>query len=316
MDASIVCVNWNSVDYLRECLASIYETTRGVAFEIIVVDNASPAGDVTILQHEFPEITIVKSTRNLGFAGANNLGFRQSVGDHVLFLNPDTRLITPAISTMLQHLRSLPDAGIVGCKLLNSDLSIQTQSIQKFPTILNQLLDIEYLRLRCPNVKLWAIGPLFAEPVGPIKVEVIPGACQFLKREVFEAAGLYSEDYFMYAEDIDLNYKVAALGLGSYYIGEAVIIHHGGTSSRHQKLSQWSTKMKFRAMVTLYRKWHGRLYSTAYRAAMAASAVCRLAVLALVFPFKTVKQSRDMVRVTAAKWLAVLKCAVGLGAWV
>lgn len=316
MDVSIICVNWNSVDYLRECLTSIYQTTRGLSFEIIVVDNASPAGDVTILQQEFPEIKLVKSERNLGFAGANNLGFRHSVGDHVLFLNPDTRLITPAISILLGHLRSLPGAGIVGCKLLNSNLSIQTQSIQKFPTILNQLFDIEYLRVRWPNVKLWELGPLFAETAGPIKVEVIPGACQFLKREVFEAAGLYSEDYFMYAEDIDLNFKVAALGLGSYYIGEAVIIHHGGKSSRQQKLTQWSTKMKFRAMVTLYRKWHGRLYSAAYRAAMAASALCRLAILALVFPFRTVKQSRDMVRIAAVKWLAVLKCAVGLGAWV
>jgi N-acetylglucosaminyl-diphospho-decaprenol L-rhamnosyltransferase len=316
LDVSIVCVNWNSVDYLRECVASIYETTRDVSFEIIVVDNASPAGDVTILEREFPEIRLVRSLRNLGFAGANNLGFRQSVGDHVLFLNPDTKLITPAISIMLQHLRTLPDAGIVGCKLLNSDLSIQTESIQKFPTILNQLLDIEYLRLRWPNGRLWGIGPLFVEATGPTRVEVIPGACQLVKREVFQAAGLFSEDYFMYAEDVDLNYKIAALGLSSYYISEAVIIHHGGTSSRHQKLSQWSTKMKFRAMVTLCRKWHGRLYSTVYRVAMASSAVCRLVVLALVFPFKTVKQSRDVVRVTAAKWLAVLKCAVGLSEWV
>jgi hypothetical protein len=316
IDLSIVCVNWNSVDYLRECIGSIYEMTRDVSFEIIVVDNASPAGDVTILEQDFPEIKLIKSATNLGFGGANNLGFRHSTGEHVLFLNPDTKLITPAVTLMLTQLRSLPDAGIVGGKLLNSDLSIQTESIQRFPRILNQLLDIEYLRLRWPACRLWQIGPLFGSATGPTRVEVIPGACQMLKREVFQSAGLYSKEYFMYAEDIDLNYKVAALGLNSYYIGNAVIVHHGGKSSRQQKVSQWSTKMKFRAMVTLFRKRRGYVYSNAYRATMAVAAAGRLVALALIFSFTNARQKRDMVRAASAKWRTVLKCAVGLGDWV
>src|SRR5580693_6896749 len=138
MDLSIICVNWNSVDYLRECASSIYEYTKGLTFEIIIVDNASPERNVDTLQGEFPQIKIIKSERNLGFAGANNLGFRESTGTYVLFLNPDTRLIEPSIDVLFEAIQSLPDPGIVGCKLLNSDLSVQTSSIQKFPTILNQ----------------------------------------------------------------------------------------------------------------------------------------------------------------------------------
>jgi N-acetylglucosaminyl-diphospho-decaprenol L-rhamnosyltransferase len=313
MDLSIICVNWNSVDYLRECLTSIYQMTRSTSFEIIVVDNASPEGDVAVLEREFPEIKLVRSGTNLGFGGANNLGFRNSSGDHLLFLNPDTKLITPAITIMLEHLRSLPDAGILGCKLLNSDLSVQTESIQRFPRIINQLLDVEYLRLRWPSCRLWQIGALFGEPVGPTRVEVIPGACQLLKRNVFQAAGQYSEDYFMYAEDIDLNYKVAALGLGSYYVGQAAIIHHGGKSSGQHKVSQWSTAMKFRAMVTLYRKRHGYMYSSAYRVTMAIAATGRLMALAMIFPFAGVTPGKARVRAASAKWRTVLKCAVGLG---
>lgn len=314
MDLSIICVNWNSVPYLRECLASVYEHTHGLTFEVIVVDNASPSRDVGTLREQFPEITIIESGENLGFSRANNLGFRNSCGRCVLFLNPDTRLITPAINTMIEHLLSLPDAGIVGAKLLNSDLSVQTESIQRFPSILNQLFDVEYLRLKWPGCPLWKIAPLFVEPSGPTKVDVIPGACELLKREVFEAAGMYSEDYFMYAEDIDLNYKIAALGLSRYYVGKAVIIHHGGKSSTQHKVNHWATKMKFRAMVTLSRKWRGRVYSAAYRMAMAVAAAGRLVILTLVLPFAR-SQRREKVRGASAKWRTVFKCAVGLWNW-
>ena len=136
MEVSIVCVNWNSLSYLRESLASIHQHTSGISFEIIVVDNASPDGGGDALKAEFPEITLIKSTRNLGFAGACNLGFRHSSGSYVLLLNPDTKLVSPAINILLEQMESLPDAGIVGCKLLNTDLSVQTASVQKFPTLL------------------------------------------------------------------------------------------------------------------------------------------------------------------------------------
>ena len=87
-DVSIICVNWNSVDYMRECIRSIREFTHGLALEIIVVDNASPDGKAGQLRNEFPEITLIESKENLGFSRANNLGFRHSTGNYLLFLNP------------------------------------------------------------------------------------------------------------------------------------------------------------------------------------------------------------------------------------
>jgi N-acetylglucosaminyl-diphospho-decaprenol L-rhamnosyltransferase len=307
-DLSIICVNWNSLDYLLECIASIYEHTRGISYEVIVVDNASPEGRIEILEQQFPQVKIVRSDKNIGFAGANNLGFRQSSGQHVLLLNPDTKLIGPAITIMLEQIDSLPDAGIVGCKLLNTDLSTSTSSIQKFPTILNQLLNVEYLRLAFPSFPLWDISPLFSETSHPIKVEVIPGACMMLKRDTFERVGLLTEDYFMYAEDIDLNYKLRKLGLSSYYVGAAQIVHHGGGSSSRQKVSQWSTVMTYKAMLRFYRTSRGRMYAAAYRAAMGLAAAARLALLAIMFPFG----DRDGIRCAAAKWSTVLKWALGV----
>jgi N-acetylglucosaminyl-diphospho-decaprenol L-rhamnosyltransferase len=307
-ELSIICVNWNSLDYLLECISSIYEHTSEGMFELIVVDNASPEGGVETVAQRFPQVKLVMSERNVGFAAANNLGFKQSVGQYILLLNPDTKLIGPAIDILLGRIKTLPDAGIVGCKLLNTDLSISTSSIQKFPTILNQLLTLESLRLRFPAFPLWDIGPLFSESPGPIKVDVIPGACMMLKRDVFERVGLMSEDYFMYAEDVDLNYKVRQLGYLSYYVGEAQIVHHGGRSSSRQNISQWSTIMTYRAMSRFYRMSRGRVYGATYRAAMGLAAIVRITCLAIMFPFG----DKAGIRWAAAKWGTVLKWAIGI----
>lgn len=309
MDLSIICVNWNSLDYLRKCLARIYAETKGITFEIIVVDNASPEGRVETLVEHFPGVRIIQSEENLGFARANNLGCKHAQGEYVLLLNPDTELRGPAINILLEKMRSLPDAGIVGGKLLNTDLTVQTAAIQKFPTILNQLANIEYLRLRWPGCPLWDIAPLFARNGGPVKVQVIPGACMLVRREVFEKVGMFSEEFFMYGEDLDLNCKVRNLGLSNYYIEDAEIVHHGGKSSSRQKSSNWSTIMKYRAMQRYYDKNRGHFYALMYRSAMGLSAAGRLLLLALAFPFA----DKEVVRAASSKWSIVLRWAMGRG---
>src|ERR1019366_1850950 len=246
MDLSVIFVNWNSADYLRDAVASVRQHTSGISYEIIVVDNASPrgAGESEILERQLSDVTLIKSAQNLGFAGANNLGFRQSSGRNILFLNPDTKLTSPAIRQMLLRLDTLPNAGIVGCKLLNGDLSLQTSCVQTFPTILNQVLDTDYLRLRWPNCRLWGTASLFSQSPDPAEVEVISGACLMIKREVFERVGCFTEDYFMYAEDLDLCYKVHRAGFRNYYVKEASLIHYGGKSSSPLP----ATRMKWKAI--------------------------------------------------------------------
>jgi GT2 family glycosyltransferase len=308
---SIIFVNWNSVEYLRECLASIYERTQGVEFEIIVVDNASPERGVESLREIYPGIRIIFSEENLGFARANNLGFRNSMGTYVLFLNPDTQLTSPAINIMLDRIDTLPDAGIMGCKMLNSDLSVQITSIQKFPTILNQVLDIEFFQMRWPHCPLWDISPLFADEVKLLKVEVITGACMLMRREVFEQIGYFSEDYFMYAEDIDLNIKTNRAGFANYYVGDAVMIHHGGKSSSRQGVSHWSTIMKYRAMGRMFQKTRGTTYAAMYRTAIGTMAAARLGLLYLAYPLGNIVWKRQALRFATQKWTIVLSWALG-----
>jgi len=311
MELSIIYVNWNSLDYLRKSISSVYEHTREARFEIVVVDNNSPEPGVDSLKDKFPAITIVHSENNLGFAGANNLGFQHSIGEYLLFLNPDTELIAPSVDLLLARIKELPDSGIVGCKLLNTDLSVQLSSIQTYPTILNQALDAEYLRLRWPGCRLWKIAPLFSDKIDLMKAEIIPGACMMVPREVFEQVGGFSEDYFMYAEDLDLNYKIRAAGFTNYYVGETAIIHHGGRSSSRQKVSHWATIMKYRAMTHLFRKTRGKLYALAYRFAMGTVAVVRVAVLAVLFPLGNLVWGRESLKFSLEKWKAVLRWAVG-----
>jgi len=311
MKLSIIYVNWNSVDYLRESIASVYEFTKETELEIIVVDNASPEGGVGVIRELFPSVQVIESKKNLGFAGANNLGFRSSTGEYILLLNPDTKLLEPSIDVMMKHIHALPDAGIVGCKLLNTDLSVQLSSIQKFPNILNQVVDAEYLRHRWPHSPLWGIAPLFEKNVGMIPVEVIPGACMLLRRKVFEEVGCYSEDYFMYAEDIDLNYKIAKHGYKNYYVGDTAIVHFGGRSSAKQQVGHWATIMKYKAMVLYFRKTRGRLYEWLYRTSIATVAVFRILLLAVMMPFGNIFWNRDSLLFSFNKWKSVLKWAFG-----
>jgi GT2 family glycosyltransferase len=281
MDVSIIYVNWKSEDYIKESIESVYDHTHGLQFEIIVVDNASPSGRVEVLKEFFPQITLIKSDKNLGFAGANNLGFHGSSGKYILFLNPDTKLMNPAINVLAQYLRDLPDAGILGCKLLDAELLVRTDSIQTFPTILNQVLDANCLRDRWPDNRLWGIGPLYSESKEPAKVEVISGACLMIRRAAFEKVGMFSEEYFMYAEDLDLCYKVAHGGYVNYYTGEGRVIHYGGKSSEPEP----ATRMKWTAIPRFCDKHYGRLYGLAFRLALAAAAACRLAALEIACEF-------------------------------
>ncbi len=225
---SIIIVNWNSLAYLQECLHSIYENSGDIEFEVIVVDNASAVDETVAIKAAFPLAITIRSDKNLGFAGANNLGFQHASAPNILFLNPDTKVIGSAVATMVRRLEGSPEVGALGCKLLNTDGSVQTSCIQRFPTITNQVLDLEFLRQRFPLWSVWGIAPLFTDRSEVSDVEVISGACLMISREAFERAGRFSEKYFMYAEDVDLCYQTRKAGWRVCYTGDATVIHHGG----------------------------------------------------------------------------------------
>lgn len=302
IDLSIIIVNWNSTAYILKCVESIYANTHEIEFEILVVDNASPDGDVGIVKQRFSEVILIESPANLGFACANNIGCRASRGEFVAFLNPDTVLVNSAFDLMLQQARTLPTVGAVGCKLLNRDRSVQTSAIQTFPTILNQLLDLDVLRSRFPACHLWDIAPLYADSIEPRRVEVISGACVMLRREVFVQIGQFSEEYFMYAEDLDLCYKATKKGFVNYFVPEGEIVHYGGTSSNPRR----AVLMKWRSILKYVEKHRGYSYLLAFRAVMTCGALARLAVLITLMVVRGGAR-RNATRETLIKWWLILK---------
>ena len=308
---SIIIVNWNSKDFVRKCLSSVYANTRDISFEIIVVDGASFDGCGEMLAREFPEVRFIQLEENLGFAKANNLGFEQSQGECVLFLNPDTEVVGDAIKVLHNFLKEHGDAGIVGAKLLNTNGSVQTSSVQAFPTVLNQMLDMEILRRAWPKLSFWGMAPLFSNDTSSAEAEVISGACLMLTRTTFQKIGRFSDDYFLYAEDLDLCYKTRLAGLKNYYVPVAVITHHGGGSSR-QTQSVFSTVMMRESVHRFLKKFRGRGYGAAFRAGVALSALGRLALLFVLFPVLALRGSSTAARNAIRRWVALLKWTFGL----
>jgi N-acetylglucosaminyl-diphospho-decaprenol L-rhamnosyltransferase len=311
MRLSIIIVNWNSTDYLLKCLDSIFHETTALDFEVIVVDNASTDGGCTLVRDRFPQVVVIESRSNLGFAGANNVGAARAQGNYLLFLNPDTLVLGNAIVTALDHFDRLKDAGAVGVRLLNPDRTVQTSAILRIPTIMNQVFGIEFLRTRFPHFKIFGTGPLYATAALPQKVEAISGACMFVTREAFMAAGQFDTRYFMYSEDVDLCKSMQTHGYSVYYADDARIVHFGGKSTSRSKVKNFNVFMMKESTYMLLKKWRGKRYADLYRAAFLVASIVRLGALAFAFPFAFVIRRHSAVSRSIVKWENILEWSAG-----
>jgi GT2 family glycosyltransferase len=284
--------------------------------EIVVIDNASFDGSGEMLRECYPTVRFIQGERNLGFAKANNLAFRETSGRYILFLNPDTEFESGALQRLLRRLKMLPNAGAVGAKLLNTDRTVQTSCIRKFPTILNQMLDAEPLQRRFPKSRLWGTGPLFDPTFQPVEVEAISGACLMIPRGIFEDVGMFSDEYFMYSEDIDLCYKVRQAGWKTYYVPEAVIIHHGGGSSSKTYVNTYSSVMMQESRIRFFRKTRSRGYCWLYRLCQCMASCVRINILLFLWPVLKLCGCHSKINRSLRKWTAVLRWAIGLEKWV
>jgi hypothetical protein len=315
LDLSIIIVNWHSMAFVKKCLSTIYANTKKLRFEVIVVDNASYDGCGAMIEAEFPAVRFIQSGENLGFARANNLGFQQSCGRNLLFLNPDTEVVGTAIERLVEFLDSAPQAGVIGAKLLNSDRSIQTSCIQRFPTILNQTLDTEYLRRILPAWSIWGTRPLSDCSGKIVPVEVISGACQMIRRTVFEQVGFYDAGYFMYAEDVDLCFKSHQSGCVNYYVGDAAVVHHGGQSTAAKFESDFSAVMMRHSVARFFKERRGRSSAVLYRVTMGIVSLWRVGFLAVLIAITLGCFRRDKLPGTMEKWLRVFLWAIGMETW-
>jgi N-acetylglucosaminyl-diphospho-decaprenol L-rhamnosyltransferase len=313
-DISIIIVNYRSITFTRACLRSIYQSGFA-ACEVIVVDNASYDGSGEMIRSEFPEVTFLQSTQNLGFAGANNLGIGASHGTYLLFLNPDTEVEAHSIERLRSCLAATPDAGLAGARLLNSDGSIQTTCVTAFPTIANQVLGAEYLQRNFPAAKLWGIQALYSNERKPVPVDAVSGACVMARRSVILDVGGFTADYFMYSEDLDLCWKVQQAGWKVYHVPEAIVVHHGGRSSDTRSELNFAAIMIRESLYQFMGVSRGWWYARTFRAVSAASAVCRVALISALLPLAMLTSRRARVWRSWEKWSRILGWSLGLQPW-
>ena len=249
MKLSVIIVNYNVRYYIEQCINSVLKATKDIETEIFVVDNHSHDGSVNYLRRHFGErISLIESNHNLGFARANNIAIRQSQGEYVLLLNPDTFVGEDTIGTVLRFMDEHPQAGGAGVHMHNSDGSTARESRRGMPTPWVSLLKMLGFSRRYYMSHLpWD---------QPGQIDVMSGAFMMLRRSVLDQVGLLDEDFFMYGEDIDLSYRILKGGYQNWYV-PVPIVHYKGEST--QKSSFRYVHVFYQAMLIFFRKHYGHL---------------------------------------------------------
>jgi GT2 family glycosyltransferase len=231
MDVSIIVVNWNTKSLLRDCLISVYEESRDIDFEIIVVDNASTDGSREMIRNDFPKVILIENIKNRGFAAANNQGIAVAKGRYVLLLNSDTIVLDNCIANIVSFADTQPRAGVIGCRVLNSDRTLQPTCFM-FPSILNLLLSSSYLYKLFPNNRFFGREQMTWWDANYVReVDIVKGCFMLIRREAIEKVGGLDENFFMYAEETDWCYRFRKCGWKVMFAPVGEIIHYGGQST-------------------------------------------------------------------------------------
>jgi len=228
LDLSIIVVNWNGGDLLCRCLASVYGHTSGLAFEVVVVDNASGDGSAERVEKDFPHSVVIRNPSNRGFARAANQGIRACRGERILLLNSDIEVRDNAIREMALFLDRHPGAGMAGCRLVHEDGSCQ-KSWGRTRSVVNETGE------RIVQFGLRKRIPLFCRMAtrrtrGPRPVDWVSGAFLLTRRSVVERIGFLDERFFLYFEDIDWCARAREAGWQVIYHPHLQAVHTGGGS--------------------------------------------------------------------------------------
>jgi GT2 family glycosyltransferase len=258
VNLSVIIVNWNTRDLLQKCLFSLYQHTKGISFEVFVVDNGSADGSPEMVGQLFPSVHLIRNTENLGFSKANNQAICLTSSRYVLLLNSDTELTSNVLQEVVLFMDNHPSVGISGTRLLNEDGTLQ-YSCDLFPRtplklLCDKIADICYpgsTITRKGKIALWNYSQNFA-------VDYLIGAMLLIRRETLDQIGLLDEQFFMYAEDIDWCYRAALAGWETYYLGEISICHYNrGSSEKTPEVSSYLQTLRDQSLLKFYKKHYG-----------------------------------------------------------
>lgn len=255
---SIIIVAYNSCDFLPACLKSVRDACEGVESQIIVLDNGSSEPILPEIKKFFPEVLWLDSKENLGFGKGCNLAEKHATKPYLFFINPDTIISKNAFHEMLQFMEEHPDAGTVGCRILNEDGSLQWACRRSFPTIVSAVSKTIGLAALFPkNKTLASYNMTYADPDEMTEVDAISGSFFCMRRDLYEKLGGFDEDFFMYGEDLDLCFRAKVAGCKNYYTPSTNILHFKGQSCRTRR---WDSYLDFYKAMLIFVKKHKDLY--------------------------------------------------------
>ena len=257
MKLSVIIVNYNVRYYLSQCLDSVKRATQGIEAELIVVDNHSIDHSVSAIRRNHPEVTLIENMHNVGFARANNIGIRQSTGEYVLLLNPDTIVGEDTLNEVITFMDAHPDSGALGVRMLNADGTKAMESRRGIPSPRTSFGKMSGLGKHFPQKR--QLGKYYMSYLpwdSEQEIEIVSGAFCLLRRKALNEIGLLDEQFFMYGEDIDLSYRLLKGGYHNWY-HPATILHYKGEST--QKSSFRYVHVFYQAMHIFFKKHYGQL---------------------------------------------------------
>ncbi len=243
LQLSVIILNYNVCHYLELCLSSVKRATCGLDAEIIVIDNASTDGSLSMLEQNFPEVDVIANQKNLGFARANNQGVRKALGKYICILNPDTMLPEDCFVELVAFAERQKKMGAIGTRLVDGSGHFLPESKRNLPTPPVALAKMLGSNKGYYNQNL--------NPHENGATPILVGAFMFLKKETYCALGGFDEDYFMYGEDIDLSYRLQKQGFTNFYFGSLPVVHFKGESTLRDKTY---AKHFYGAMSIFYKK--------------------------------------------------------------
>ena len=250
---SVVIVSYNTRALVLKCLRTVFQSLGDLDLEVFLVDNASHDGTAQAVREEFPQCQVIANERNEGFSRANNKAMRESTGDYVLLLNPDTMVSEDVLEKMLHFMETNPDVGMVSSKLVTEDGSLDLACRRSFPSIWDGLCRAAGISHRFPKSRLFARYNLtYLDEDETYEVDAVNGAFMFTRREAVEEVGLLDEAFFMYMEDLDWCYRFKQAHWKIMYHPVATTIHLKGKSSNSR--SSRMIRELFKSSALFYKK--------------------------------------------------------------
>ena len=253
LDLSIIIVNYNVKEFLQNLIHSIERASTNISKEIIVIDNASEDGSTDVLKEKFPSVILIDNKINVGFGKANNQGLKIAKGKYILFINPDCVVSEDTFDKMISFFEAHPECGLAGCKILNSDGTLQLACRRSFPGPWTSFTKVTGLSTLFPGSKIFARYNLtYLDENKTYEVDAISGSFMMIKKSVYEKIGGFDDEFFMYGEDLDLCYRVQKNGDKVFYVHDTQIIHYKGESTKRSNLDE--TKVFYDAMHLFVKK--------------------------------------------------------------